>query len=85
MPMIRNTLVVVITTIMIATLKVFDIVYTMTGGNFNTDVLSNAMYTQIFTQFNYGRGSALAVILFLAVLPLVAYNVMQMRRERATR
>lgn len=84
-PMIRNTLVVVITTIMIATLKVFDIVYTVTGGNYNTDVLSNAMYTQIFTQFNYGRGSALAVILFLAVLPLVAYNVMQMRRERATR
>ncbi|MDP9116627.1 MAG: sugar ABC transporter permease [Actinomycetota bacterium] len=84
-PMIRNTLVVVITTIMIATLKVFDIVYTVTGGNFNTDVLSNAMYTQIFTQFNYGRGSALAVILFLAVLPLVAYNVIQMRRERAAR
>ena len=84
-PMIRNTLVVVLTTIMIATLKVFDIVRTVTGGNYNTDVLSNAMYTQIFTQFNYGRGSALAVILFLAVLPLVGYNVMQMRRERATR
>ncbi|MCW2496206.1 sugar ABC transporter permease [Jatrophihabitans sp.] len=84
-PMIRNTLVVVITTIMIATLKVFDIVYTVTGGNFNTDVLSNEMYTQIFTQFNYGRGSALAVILFLAVLPLVGYNVLQMRKERASR
>jgi alpha-glucoside transport system permease protein len=84
-PMIRNTLVVVITTIMIATLKVFDIVYTMTGGNFNTDVLSNDMYTQTFTQFNYGRGSTLAVILFVAVLPLVGYNVYQMRKERATR
>lgn len=85
MPMIRTTLVVVVTTIMIATLKVFDIVYTMTGGNFSTDVLSNDMYTQIFTQFNYGRGSALAVILFMAVMPLVGYNVMRMRRDRAAR
>ena len=47
-PMIRNTLIVVLTTIMITTLKVFDIVRTMTGGNFGTQVLANEMYTQKF-------------------------------------
>jgi alpha-glucoside transport system permease protein len=84
-PMIRNTIIVVLTTVMITTLKVFDIVRTMTGGNFGTQVLSNEMYSQSFVQFNIGRGSALATILFLAVLPLVIYNIVQLRRERETR
>lgn len=84
-PMIRGTLIVVVTTIMIATLKVFDIVRTVTGGNFNTQVLSNKMYSETFVNFETGRGSALAVVLFLAVMPLVAYNVFQMRKDRATR
>jgi alpha-glucoside transport system permease protein len=81
-PMIRNTLIVVLTTVMITTLKVFDIVRTMTGGNFGTQVLANEMYSQSFVQFNVGRGSALAVILFIAVLPLVGYNIVQLRAER---
>ncbi|HEX6499660.1 MAG TPA: sugar ABC transporter permease [Micromonosporaceae bacterium] len=84
-PMIRNTLIVVLTTVMITTLKVFDIVRTMTGGNFGTQVLANEMYSQSFVQFNWGRGSALAVILFVGVLPMVAYNIVQLRKERATR
>ncbi|GAB2735568.1 carbohydrate ABC transporter permease [Kitasatospora kifunensis] len=84
-PMIRTTLVVVLTTVMIVTLKAFDIVRTMTGGNFGTQVLANEMYSQSFVQFNVGRGSALAVILFLAVLPLVGYNIVQLRKERTTR
>jgi len=84
-PMIRNTLVVVLTTVMITTLKVFDIVRTMTGGNFGTQILANEMYSQSFVESNVGRGSALAIILFVAVLPLVGYNIVQLRRERATR
>jgi alpha-glucoside transport system permease protein len=84
-PLIRSTLIVVLTTVMITTLKIFDIVRTMTGGNFGTQVLANEMYSQSFEQYNTGRGSALAVILFLGVLPLVAYNIMQLRRERANR
>ena len=84
-PMIRNTLIVVLTTVMITTLKVFDIVRTMTGGNFGTQVLANEMYSQSFVQFNVGRGAALAVILFIAVLPLVGYNIVQLRRERGIR
>jgi alpha-glucoside transport system permease protein len=82
-PMIRSTLVVVTTTIMIATLKVFDIVFTITNGNYDTDVLSRQMYADLFVTNQVSRGSALAVILFLCVLPLVLYNVRQMRKERA--
>ena len=84
-PMIRSTLIVVVTAVMITTLKLFDIIRTMTGGNFGTQVLANEMYSQSFVQFNVGRGSALAVILFVGVLPLVAYNIVGLRRERAIR
>jgi alpha-glucoside transport system permease protein len=84
-PMIRNTLIVVLTTVMITTLKVFDIVRTMTGGNFGTQVLANEMYTQKFVFFDNGRGAALATILFLAVLPLMVYNILQLRKEREAR
>ena len=84
-PMIRGTLVVVLTTIAIGVLKVFDIVYTMTNGNFGTQVLANEMYAQSFVQFDKGRGSALAVVLFLAVTPLIVYNVTQLRKEQQIR
>ncbi len=84
-PMIRNTLIVVATTVTIASLKIFDIVFTVTGGNYNTDVLADQMYNQLFVTNQTGRGSALAVILFLVVVPLVTYNVIQIRRERSTR
>ena len=84
-PMIRGTLIVVLITIMVAVLKIFDIVRTMTNGNFGTQVVANEMYAQAFDAFDVGRGSALAVILFIAVLPLIAYNVVQLRRERAIR
>ena len=84
-PMVRGTLIVVFTTIMIAVLKIFDIVRTMTNGNFGTQVVANEMYAQAFVQFDVGRGSALAVVLFVAVIPLIAYNVMQLRKERTIR
>ncbi|MCF8538589.1 MAG: sugar ABC transporter permease [Candidatus Nanopelagicales bacterium] len=84
-PMIRGTLIVVLTTIMIAVLKIFDIVRTMTNGNFGTQVVANEMYAQAFVAFDVGRGSALAVVLFLAVIPLIVYNVVQLRKERTIR
>jgi alpha-glucoside transport system permease protein len=84
-PMIRGTLIVVLTTISIAVLKVFDIVRVMTNGNFGTQVVANEMYAQAFVQFDVGRGSALAVVLFIAVIPLIAYNIVQFRKERAIR
>jgi len=85
LPGIRGTLVVVITTISIATLKVFDIVRAMTGGQFGTSVVANEMYTQAFNRGEIGQGSALALILFVMVLPIVVYNVRVMRKQKEIR
>ena len=57
----------------------------MTGGNFQTSLIANEMYQQSFRALNYGTGSALAVILFLGVLPLVVYNVRQLQLEKSVR
>jgi alpha-glucoside transport system permease protein len=84
-PSIRPALVVVITTIGISTLKIFDIVRTMTGGNFNTSVVANEFYTQSFRQFNTGLGAALAAVLFVLVIPIVIYNVRQLRLSEDVR
>jgi alpha-glucoside transport system permease protein len=78
-PSIRPALVVVLTTIGIGTLKVFDIVRTMTGGQFDTSVVANEFYSQSFRSGNQGLGAALAVLLFILVIPIVAYNVRQLR------
>ncbi len=85
LPGIRGALVVIVTTISIATLKVFDIVRTMTGGNFETSVVANEMYTQAFRALEPGRGSALALILFVLVLPIVIYNIRVLRKQREIR
>jgi len=82
-PMIRTTLIVVTTTVMITTLKAFDIVITLNNGNFGTDVLARQMYADMFVTGQVSRGASLAVILFLFVTPLVIFNVVQLRKERA--
>jgi alpha-glucoside transport system permease protein len=82
-PMIRPSLIVVLTTISITTLKVFDIVRTATGGNFGTSVLAYEFYVQSFRSFDTGLGAALAVLLFLLVTPIVIYNIRQMRKLEA--
>jgi alpha-glucoside transport system permease protein len=84
-PSIRPALVVVVTTIAMGTLKVFDIVRTMTGGQFGTSVVANEFYTQSFRQSNEGLGAALAVILFVLVIPIVVYNVRQLRLSEEVR
>jgi len=82
-PSIRPTIVVVLTTIAIGSLKVFDIVLTMTGGQFGTSVIANEFYQQSFTRGDQGLGAALAVLLFVLVIPIVVYNVRQLRRAEA--
>jgi alpha-glucoside transport system permease protein len=82
-PSVRPTLVVVLTTIGIGTLKVFDIVRTMTGGQFNTSVVANEFYSQTFRADNQGLGAALAVLLFVLVIPIVVYNVRSLRQSEA--
>jgi alpha-glucoside transport system permease protein len=83
LPSIRPAVVVVLTTIGIGTLKVFDIVRTMTGGNFNTNVVANEFYSQTFRADNQGLGAALAVLLFILVIPIVVYNIRQLRASEA--
>ena len=82
-PMVKGTFIVVLATGVVGALKVFDIVRTMTGGNFSTNVLANEMYSQTFVQFDQGKGSALAVVLFLLVTPILIYNIQSLRKERA--
>ena len=82
-PMIKGTFIVVLATGVVGALKVFDIVRTMTGGNFSTNVLANEMYSQVFVQFDTGKGSALAIVLFLLVTPILVFNIQSLRKERA--
>ncbi|MEV0395984.1 carbohydrate ABC transporter permease [Polymorphospora rubra] len=82
LPSIRPALIVVVVTISIATLKVFDIVRTMTNGNFNTSVIANEMYNQAFRFGQVGQGSALAVFLFVLVIPIVIYQIRNLRQQR---
>jgi len=81
-PMVKTTIIVVLTTAMVGTLKLFDVIHTMTGGNFKTDVLSNRMVDENFVFLNYGRGASLAVLIFLGVLPITYYNIRSLRAER---
>ena len=82
-PMIRGTIVTVSTTIVIFTLKIFDIVIVMTGGQFNTDVIATQFYRQYFTNRNFGLGSAIAIVLLVAVIPVMIYNLRQFRNQEA--
>jgi alpha-glucoside transport system permease protein len=83
LPSIRPAVVVVVTAISIAVLKVFDIVRTMTGGQFGTSVVANEFYAQSFRLYDLGMGSALAMVIFVLVVPIVIYNVRQMRKVDA--
>ena len=78
-PTIWPTIVTVATTIAILTLKIYDIVYAMTGGNFSTQVIATLMWDQAFKFFDAGRGAALAMILLAAVTPVIWYNLRQFR------
>ncbi len=84
-PMLGPTITVVATTMVIFSLKAFDIVYVMTNGNFNTEVIANRMYKEMFTFRDFGRAGAIAVILFAATIPVMAANIRWFRRQEALR
>lgn len=85
LPLLMPTITVVGTTLVIFALKAFDIVYVMTGGNYDTDVLANRMYFEL-TKFNQpGRAGAVAVILLLAVIPVLIFNLRQLRAVESRR
>jgi alpha-glucoside transport system permease protein len=82
-PLIRGTIVTVTTTVAIATLKIFDIVMSMSGGLNHDNVVAVRMYQEMFQFFNDGRAAALATILFVAVLPVMILNLRNFRRQAA--
>ncbi len=82
-PTIQGTLLTVTTTIIIFSLKLFDIVRVMTGGNNGTNVIANEFYIQQFTYNHSGRASAIAIVLLVAVIPVMIYNLRQFRERRA--
>jgi len=82
-PQIVPTIGVVTTTLVVLVMKVFDIVKVMTNGNFDTQVLANEMFQRAIVEFNLGLGSALAMVLFIAVLPVMYINIRRMQGENA--
>lgn len=82
-PSIKDTLIAVTTTIVIFSLKLFDIVRVMTGGNNGTNVIANEFYIQRFTYSNAGQASAIAIILLVAVIPVMIYNLRQFQERKA--
>ncbi len=82
-PMIRGTIVTVTTTIAIVTLKIFDIVMSISGGRNHDDVVAVRMFAEMFQFFNDGRAAALATVLFIAVLPVMILNLRNFRRQAA--
>lgn len=84
-PLLGPTLAVVSTTMIITSLKTFDIVYTLTNGNYDTEVIANLMIKEMFTFGDFGRASAVAVVLLLAIVPIMAFNIRQFRSQEAVR
>lgn len=84
-PLLLPTIAVVSTTMIITALKAFDIVYVMTSGNYDTNVIANQMYKELFTNSQPGRASAIAVILLLLIIPIMAINIRRFRQQEAIR
>ena len=81
-PSIMPTIITVTTTILIFSLKLFDIVRVMTGGNFGTNVIANEFYLRQFTYGHSGQASAIAIVLLVVIVPVLAYNLREFRGRR---
>jgi len=84
-PHIMPTIIVVITTMVINVLKIFDIVYVMTGGNYGTEVIANRMIKEMYSSFQPGRASAIAVILIVVIIPFMVLNIRRFQEQEAAR
>ncbi len=85
LPLLKSTIAVVTTTMIVFVIKIFDIVYVMTNGNFSTEVLANRMYKEQFSFRNYGLASAIAVILLLLVIPMMFANLRRFKQQELMR
>lgn len=81
LPQIATTIGVVVTTLIVGVMKVYDIVKVTTNGQFGSQVLANQMFQEAFSFTNTGKGAALAILIFLAVLPIMIFNIRRMQRE----
>ena len=84
-PQIWPTVITVFVTVLIGVMKVFDIVYVMTGGNFNTDIVGNRFFTELFTNGDNGAAAAIVVMLMIAITPFMVYQVRQFRKQEVER
>jgi alpha-glucoside transport system permease protein len=84
-PQILPTITVVITTMIINVLKIFDIVYVMTGGNYGTEVIANRMYIEMYKNYDPGRASAIAVLLIIVIIPIMIMNIRRFQKQEAMR
>jgi alpha-glucoside transport system permease protein len=84
-PQIMPTVVTVYVTVIIGVMKLFDIVYVMTNGSFNTNVLATSFFNELFTNFNNGAAAAIVVILMMFVIPVMIFQVRQFRLQEANR
>ncbi len=85
LPLLLPAVAVVATTMVITALKAFDIVYVMTSGNFDTNVIANQMYKELFTNTQPGRASAISVILLVLIVPVMIINIRRFREQEAIR
>ena len=84
-PALAPTITVVATTMVIYALKAFDVVYVMTNGNFDTEVIANRMYKEMFNVRHFGRASAIAVLLLAAIVPVMVLNIRRFRQQEEIR
>ncbi|WP_298888629.1 carbohydrate ABC transporter permease [uncultured Serinicoccus sp.] len=84
-PQIWGTIVTVFITVLILVMKVFDIVYVLTNGRNNTDVIANMFFREMFTNRDAGRATALIVVLLVAIIPILIYQVRDFRKQEAMR
>jgi alpha-glucoside transport system permease protein len=81
LPLMTTTIAVVATTMIVQVLKIFDIVFVMTNGAYDTEVVANRMYKEMFNFYNYGRASAIAVVLLLLITPIMIFNIRRFTRQ----
>jgi alpha-glucoside transport system permease protein len=84
-PQIKGTIITVFVTVFILVLKVFDIVYVTTNGNYNTNVIANLFFNKLFAASQAGQATAIVVVLLVAVIPLIWYQIKHFKDEEANR
>jgi alpha-glucoside transport system permease protein len=84
LPLMTTTIAVVATTMIVQVLKIFDIVFVMTNGAYDTEVVANRMYKEMFNFYNYGRASTIAVVLLLLITPIMIFNIRRFIRQEVS-